>query len=186
MLIIILILTTIFAITIWHFFVENTDSYNFVVPPSRNQSFSQPIAINPDDIVAEIDENIGTPILLYLYTTWCASCKKQTPIINEISRKFQETKLHVISVAIDKNVNEYEIHNHLKNFGKIYFSPKFLLYSNNLVDLLATKNIHHSGYIPLTVLIDKNGRIAMRFTGSKSQHYIEKRIIKNLKKLDDN
>ena len=150
------------------------------IPDSSNKTYNNSQAISPNDIISQIEKNKNKPILLYLYTTWCGICKQQMPVINEISRKFQNTDLKVISVAIDKNIDDAAFLNYLQFYKNIYFQPQYLMYSDGLEDLLVNKGIKYNKIIPLTVLIDKEGIVKLRFTGYQNEKFITKKIIKTL------
>lgn len=177
----ILIVVAILSTIIWGRFVQNSTN-NLPIPESENKTYSAPLAIAPSDIITQIDANFGKPILLYIYTTWCGVCKQQFPIINEVARKFQQTDLKVIAVAIDKNIDAKNLINYLENYKNTYFAPEYLVYNDGLEDLLRQKNIRYNKIIPLTVLIDRGGEIEFRFTGYKGENYITRKIMKTLAK----
>jgi thiol-disulfide isomerase/thioredoxin len=170
------------AIIIWNYVIENPILPDIEIPESKNITYnlSKVSAITPGDIITIIDNNQGKPILLYLYTTWCPSCKKQLPIINEMARKFQSTDLQIVSVAIDRNIREQGLIDYLFYYGNIYFKPNYLVYSDGLVDLLQAKKIEYNNRIPLTVLINRDGKIASRFVGNKSEDFLNRKIMRSL------
>jgi thiol-disulfide isomerase/thioredoxin len=96
MIVFILIAAAVFSAITWKYLIYDS-AIDFKIPESSNQTYNQPIAILPNDILSQIDDNLGKPILLYVYTTWCGICKQQLPIINEMARKFQNIYLKVIS-----------------------------------------------------------------------------------------
>jgi thiol-disulfide isomerase/thioredoxin len=179
MIVAILILVAISSVIIWNN-ILNKETDNFKIPESNNTTYHNPIAISPSDVVNQIDNQKGKPVLLYIYTTWCSICKQQLPTINEISRKFQNTDLKVISVAIDKNIDDAALKNYLEYYQNIYFQPQYLVYSDGLGDLLSKKGVKYNKIIPLTVLIDRDGSIKSRFTGYKSAKSLARKIIKTL------
>jgi thiol-disulfide isomerase/thioredoxin len=179
MLVTIIIICALLATIIWKYFIENP-AINFQIPESTNKTFNHSIAITPNDIISQIEDSSGKPILLYIYTTWCSICKQQFPIINEMARKFQNTDLKIISVAIDRNIDGAALNNYLEFYQNIYFKPEYLVYNDGLEDLLKSKNIRYNKIIPLTVLIDRAGKIETRFTGTKSENYLNRKIIKIL------
>ena len=182
MIIVILIVAVFSSLFIWNKYVENAQIKNFKIPESSNIEYDihSPSALAPGDIISQIDLDSGKPILLYIYTSWCGVCKKETPIINEIARKFQNTDLKVIAVAIDKNFTAENLANYLNDFGKIYFKPSYLIHSDGLADLLKQKSINYNRRIPLVVTISKDGEVTSSSTGYKSEEFVTKKIIKML------
>lgn len=179
MIVTILIVVSILSIIIWNN-VINQELDNVKIPESNNKTYNHPTAISPSDIINQIENNKGRPTLLYIYTTWCSICKQQFPVINEISRKFQNTDLKVMSVAIDKNMDDANLQNYLQYYQNIYFQPQYLVYSDGLGDLLDKKGIKYNKIIPLTVLIDRDGSIKTRFTGYKGEKSLARKIVKTL------
>ncbi|MFT6386607.1 MAG: thiol-disulfide isomerase/thioredoxin [Rickettsiales bacterium] len=179
MIITIILICALLATIIWNYAIQDPTN-DLQIPESTNKTYNQSIAIAPNDVISQIEDAAGKPILLYIYTTWCGVCKHQFPIINEMARKFQNTELKVISVAIDRNIDANVLNNYLQSYQNIYFKPEYLLYNDGLENLLKSKNIRYNKIIPLTVLIDRNGKITTRFTGAKSENYLNRKIIKIL------
>ena len=68
------------------------------------------IIIQDDNIECIKDET--SYILFYFTATWCGPCQKIKPIIEEISKGVDESKLKVCMIDIDNNselVNKYNI-----------------------------------------------------------------------------
>ncbi len=179
MIVAILIAVAFLSMIIWNNII-NQELDNVKIPESSNKTYNYSQAISPSDIVNQIESNKGRPTLLYIYTTWCGVCKQQFPVINEIARKFQNTDLKVISVAIDKNIDAAALQNYLQFYQNIYFQPQYLVYNDGLEDLLDKKGIKYNKIIPLTVLIDRDGIVKTRFTGYKNERSLARKIIKTL------
>jgi thiol-disulfide isomerase/thioredoxin len=179
MIITIILISALLATIIWKYAIQDP-AINLQIPESDNKTFNHSIAIAPNDILSQIESASGKPILLYIYTTWCGICKQQFPTINEMARKFQNTDLKVISVAIDRNIDANALNNYLEFYQNIYFKPEYLVYNDGLEDLLKSKNIRYNKIIPLTVLLNRNGAVVTRFTGAKSENYLNRKIIKTL------
>lgn len=182
MIVIILIFVLGLAIFIWNKSSEQDAINHFQIPESNNITYETGIikSVSPSDILNELESNIGRPILLHLYTTWCSVCKKQLPEINELSRKFQNTDLKLIVVAIDKNITTEDLTSYLNYYGNIYFEVRHLVYSDGLAELLKQRSIPYDKKIPFTVLISQSGEVVNRFNGYKNKNYLQKRIVKLL------
>lgn len=182
MIFIILAFAAVVGFVMWNYLVENPPISDLKIPVSENHTYNldNSSTITPADIINEIDNNKNKPTLIYLYTTWCSVCKAQFPIVNELARKFQNTDLKIVAVAIDRNINNQAMANYLSVYGNIYFKPHYLLYQDGLEDLLKTKGIKFNKIIPLTVLINRNGAVAVSFTGQKGENYLTRKIMKSL------
>ena len=173
----ILITVTILSIIIWNNII-NREVVDIKIPSSDNNTFKELKALSPSNIVEQIESYEGKPILLYIYTTWCGICKKQFPEINEIARKFQNTDLEVLSIAVDRNIDGRSLINYLQYYQNIYFQPKYLLYGDGMKDLLNNKKIKYNNKIPFTSIINREGDVDVSFTGYKSRKFLTKKIIK--------
>ena len=115
-----LLITVLFS---WNFIVESYITSGLEITKSDNIAYStsQIDTVTTNDIIQEIERNKGNPILMHFYTTWCKVCRKSVPNINELARKYQNTNLKVISVAINKNLLESTLKIYLEQYGNIYF-----------------------------------------------------------------
>jgi thiol-disulfide isomerase/thioredoxin len=179
---IVIIISIFLGSFLWNSFVENPARLDVKIPQSNNITFNddKPLAMTTAQIANEFENFEGKPILLYIYTTWCPSCAKQTPVINEIAREFQNTDLRVITLAVDKGLGEEELKKHLSHLGELYFQPRYLSYKEGFVGFLKKKNISYQGRIPYTIFISQYGDIVTKYVGSKSHNYLRNKIIKEI------
>ncbi len=174
----ILIIAAILSIIIWDKFLDQ-EIDNTKIPASNNKTYQIPKSITPSDVVDQINQSQGKPILLYIYTTWCSVCKAQTPIVNQIARQFQNTDLKLIILAVDNNINGSALFNYLtQHYQNIYFQPQYLAYKENFEALLNQKAINYNKIIPFTAIINREGRVETKFNGYKGQQYIMRKLLK--------
>lgn len=107
-------------------------------------------------------------IVLNFWATWCAPCKKEIPLFNEIQEDFSED-IQFIGIAID-NARD------VKKFTQLI--P--INYPNLIGGLNATKLIveygNRSGSLPYTVFIDRSGKIASAASGKITKSFLLKQI----------
>ncbi len=182
MLFLVIVFGALIGMFFWQYFVENVARVDVQIPESKNISFnsSSPISMTTAQVANEFEKSENKPILLYIYTTWCKVCSKNFPIINEISREFQNTDLRVIALAIDRNLDAEALKEYLNQYGEIYFEPRFLGFKDGFVEFLQKQNISYSNRIPYTVLLSKDGEVVTKFAGMKSKNYLRNKIIKEL------
>lgn len=182
MLFLVIIIGALSGYFIWNYFVENAYNSDVQIPESNNISFSNelPKSYLVQQLSDDFEQYEGSPILFYIYATWCKNCAKFTPTINEIAREFQNTNLKVVTLAIDKNIESEALKNYLSRFGEIYFEPKYLVSKDGFVDFLSKKGIKYNKYVPFTVLMSSEGEIITKFSGSKSENYLRAKVIKEL------
>ncbi|MBU6339188.1 MAG: TlpA family protein disulfide reductase [Rickettsiales bacterium] len=182
MIFLVIILAICLGSVLWSFLIENPARLDVQIPKSNNITFnnSKAVAMTTAQLASEFENNEGKPILLYIYTTWCSSCVKQTPVINEIAREFQNTELKVIAIAIDKDLDSSRLQSHLNHFGDLYFEPRYLVFKDGFVEFLRKKKINYQGKIPYTIFISQYGDIVTKYVGAKSHNYLRNKIIKEI------
>lgn len=166
----------------WNFFVENPSYLDVRIPESKNITFNdeEPHPVTSSQIANDFEKFDGKPILFYVYTTWCSVCAQQLPQINEIAREFQNTDLQVITLATDRDLNPQELQQYLNKHGNIYFQPRYLAFKDGFIDLLKKKKIKYQGRIPFTVLMNRDGDVALKYVGVKGKNYLRNKVIKEL------
>jgi len=177
-----IIIFALIGLISWQYFIENVERSAAQIPQSKNIIFNDmaPIAMTTSQIVSEIEKYDEKPVLIYLYTTWCKICNENFAVINETAREFQNTDLQFIVLAIDRDITSDDLKQHLNKFGDIYFQSHFLAFKDGFREFLAKKGIHYKGHIPFTILLSRDGEVAMKFIGKKSKNYLRNKIIKVL------
>lgn len=93
----------------------------------------------------------GKVVLLDFWATWCTGCKEEMPWFMEFQDKYGARGLSSIGVALDddgwKTVRPY-VESHPINYPIAVADPAF------------AANYGFEGALPVTVLIDRTGRIA--------------------------
>ena len=60
---------------------------------------------DPEGRVLNLGALQGTPVLLNLWATWCAPCKKEMPLLDQLAADY-DGQVHVITVSQDLNGEE--------------------------------------------------------------------------------
>jgi len=110
----------------------------------------------------------GKVILLDFWATWCIPCKKEIPGFIELQKKFGDRGLQVIGLSVDDPLMA----------AKVYASDMKMNYPVLLAegkeDILKAYDPIPS--IPVSVIIDRQGRIVARHLGIASMDVFEKEI----------
>lgn len=182
MLFLIIIFCAIIASIFWRFYVVDQDILESEIQQSQNIRYSSSSIrpSEPRDIASQIQDAKGGPVLVYLYTTWCGSCKKNFPIFNEVAREFQNTGLRVVAIAIDADISGSKLSQFLSTKGDVYFQPQFLSSRNGFGDVLKEFNIKYSGRIPFTTVLSSKGDVLLKYIGSRPSRKLRLAIKKEL------
>lgn len=166
----------------WNYFVADFDNSDVKIPESKNITYNSktPNAMTAFQVANAFDKFEGHPVFLYIYTTWCGTCKKSTPKINEILRELQNTDLRVMTLAIDRDLDAQSLQNHLNGMGDLYFEPNYLAFKGGFKDFLAKRKIKYDNRIPFAVLISADGEVVKTISMTRSKRHIRNKIIKEL------
>ena len=97
----------------------------------------------------------GRVVLLDFWATWCGGCKTEIPWYMEFDKKYREHGLAVIGVAMDDEG--------MKVVGP-FIKQKGIDYTIVMGNDVLAKKYNLTG-MPLTLLIDRSGRIAVSHAG---------------------
>ncbi len=99
----------------------------------------------------------GRVVLVNLWATWCGPCRKEMPALNELQKQLGSKDFEVVAISVDLKGAEASAA-FLKETGvdalALYIDPK--------VTLL---NLFQAPGLPVTILIDRQGREAARLVG---------------------
>lgn len=100
----------------------------------------------------------GEVVLLNVWATWCVPCRAEIPELEALHRTHVDDGLHVVGVSVDSRGAEDEVRRFIEEMGMTYdvwWDP----------DQDAIQAFGAVG-VPLTVLIDRSGRVAWRHLGA--------------------
>jgi peroxiredoxin len=113
----------------------------------------------------------GKVVLLDMWATWCTGCKVEIPWYMEFQKKYQKRGLVSIGVAMDAEgwdkVTPY-VHQHPFNYPIVVGDEAFAA----LYDVTS---------MPVTLLIDRKGRVAEWHVGMVEKDAWEKQILRLLR-----
>jgi thiol-disulfide isomerase/thioredoxin len=125
-------------------------------PPNSVNSFETASFIKADGIEVSLGELRGKVVFLNFWATWCPPCIAEMPSINELHQKLQGNS-DVVFLMVDVDGNRERSQAFLNARG--YDMPLALSAGKIPPELF-------SGTLPSTVVLDKNGNIAMRHEGA--------------------
>lgn len=99
----------------------------------------------------------GKPLIINVWASWCGPCRDEMASIQHLHQQYGGKKFNIIGISTDDD---------------IYAAAKFLkdekLTFNNYIDHnLLLENMLGANTIPLTILIDANGRVLKKVRGSQ-------------------
>lgn len=100
----------------------------------------------------------GQVVLVNVWATWCVPCRKEAPELQALHEAHRGDGLRVVGVSVDNRGAEDQIRRFVEEYGMTYdiwWDP----------DGTAIEAFGAVG-VPLTVLIDREGRITWRHLGA--------------------
>ncbi len=122
----------------------------------------------------QLSENIGEgPVLINFWATWCIPCIAEMKQLKKIYKKYKDQGLQILSISIDDP----------KTVGRVKGMVKSKRYPFTI--LLDTNsevfNLYQGSNPPLSILIDKEGKIVYNHTGYRKGD--EKKVDKMIAEL---
>ena len=114
-----------------------------------------------------LPEMRGKIVLLHFYGTWCAPCEVEMPELVRLRRAYSEDILLMIGVAVNETEAERNVRQWIDKFTMTY--PQ----------ALATPEIVAAYWVqgvPITYIIDPEGRIRYRFEGERDFETLRRAI----------
>tara|TARA_Y100000588_G_scaffold85716_3_gene91022 strand:- start:3409 stop:3918 length:510 start_codon:yes stop_codon:yes gene_type:complete len=109
----------------------------------------------------------GEVVLLNLWATWCAPCRKETPFLQELFEEHEEDGLHLVGVSLDTGAATEQVERFVEDYGVTYtilHDPE-----NRAMELYRVLGL------PATFLIDREGVLQwMRYgpVGETDQEFL--------------
>lgn len=104
-----------------------------------------------------LDTFKGKVVVLNLWATWCAPCRKEMPSLDRLQARFADRPVTVLALSVDRAGPE-RVQAFLDEIGvkhlQVYRDPK----------AAATRTLRVPG-LPATILVDKEGREVGRVLG---------------------
>lgn len=133
----------------WQAFAESGDLTGFSAP-----SFSLP---DMDGKVVSLQAFRGKVILLNFWTTWCPPCRQEIPDLNDLQDRLRSRGFVIVAVSTDISGKT------LQDFLRKHRVSYIVLHDQE--SKVARQYKAYS--LPASFLIDRDGRIVERFTGSE-------------------
>jgi peroxiredoxin len=117
------------------------------------------LSFSADDLSGapwHLSDQRGKVVLLNIFATWCPPCRQETPGLVKLSRQFAGKQVAFVGVSVDEGGSAV-----VEQFVKQYGIPYPVLLPQPGDPLTAGVQA-----IPVTLLIDSQGRIAKHYVGA--------------------
>lgn len=115
-------------------------------------------------------DSTGQVRLLDFWATWCAPCREEIPMLNELHEKFSDQGLLILAIS-DIDEDAAVVGPFVEEHGVVY---------GNLLGSEEVMSTYKVLGLPTAYLIDREGRIVKKFFGPKPPRILEGEIVKLL------
>ena len=99
----------------------------------------------------------GKPLIINVWASWCAPCRQEMGSLERLSRRFWGTELNVIGISTDDYPER----------AKAFLRQSGVTFNNYIDSHLLLENMLGADRLPLTLLVDAQGRVLAKFYGAK-------------------
>ena len=104
----------------------------------------------------QLSELRGKPLLINVWASWCGPCRAEMGSLERLSRRYAGKQFNMIGISTDDDANA--AYDFLMRAG--------ITFDNYLDQKLTLENMLGADTIPLTLLIDAQGRVLKKIRGS--------------------
>ena len=110
--------------------------------------------LNVDD--RQLDDYRGKPLIINIWASWCGPCRAEMQSLEKLAGKYDKKQFNLIGISTD----DY------RKRALSLISQTKITFDNYIDKNLVLENMLGANRIPLTILVDKNGKVLKKFNGS--------------------
>lgn len=105
----------------------------------------------------KLSEFRGKPLIINVWASWCGPCISEMGSLQRLERRYGGKQFNVIGISTDDYVDRAEL----------FLKKTRTSFSNFIDSRLFLENMLGAERIPLTLLVDAQGRVLAKFYGAK-------------------
>jgi len=98
----------------------------------------------------------GKPLIINVWASWCGPCREEMGSLERLSKRYGGKKFQVIGISTDDDTNA----------AATYIKQAGVSFETFIDSKVFLENMLGANTIPLTLLIDSNGRVLRKVRGS--------------------
>lgn len=119
----------------------------------------------------KLSEQAGNVVLLNFWASWCAPCRQEMPLLNDLHNKYKALGFSVIGVNVEQETN----------LAKSFISSTPVDFPILFDDSNTASKLYDVSAMPTTVIIDRNGVVRHLHKGYQSgDEKLYQKIVKQL------
>ncbi len=108
----------------------------------------------------------GKPLIINVWASWCAPCRAEMSSLDNLARRFNGKQFNLIGISTDDDGSA----------AAAYIKEANLSFKNFLDSHVMLESMLGANTIPMTILVDANGRILEKVRGARewdSPEYVQ-------------
>jgi len=105
----------------------------------------------------KLSEYRGKPLIINVWASWCGPCRAEMGSLDRLARRYGGKKFNVIGISTDDD----------RNAADEYVRQAKLSFANYIDSKVFLENMLGANTIPLTVLVDAQGRVLVKVRGAR-------------------
>jgi len=98
----------------------------------------------------------GKPLIINVWASWCGPCRAEMASLERLAQRYNRKEFNLIGISTD----DY------RNRAEAFIKQTKINFENFLDSKLFLENMLGANTIPLTILVDANGRVVKKVRGS--------------------
>lgn len=107
---------------------------------------------------AKLSSFRGKPLLINVWASWCGPCRDEIASLDRLARRYNGREFNVIGVSTDDDPAA----------AAAFFRQYGISFANYIDHKLLLENMLGANRLPLTLLIDADGRVIKKIAGSRN------------------
>jgi thiol-disulfide isomerase/thioredoxin len=99
----------------------------------------------------------GKPLVINVWASWCAPCRAEMGSLDRLARRHNGRQFHIIGISTDDHADK----------AQAFVVGAGVSFDNYLDKNLVLENMLGANRIPLTVLVDKDGKVVRKVYGAR-------------------
>jgi thiol-disulfide isomerase/thioredoxin len=99
----------------------------------------------------------GKPLIINVWASWCGPCRAEMGSLQRLARRYGGRQFNVIGISTD----DY------RDRAELFLKATGTSFSNYIDQQLMLEHMLGATHLPLTVLVDAQGRVLARHVGAK-------------------
>jgi thiol-disulfide isomerase/thioredoxin len=105
----------------------------------------------------KLTELRGKPLIINVWASWCGPCRAEMGSLERLSRRYGGKQFNVIGISTDDHAN----------LAAAFLTQAKVTFDNYHDRTLLLESMLGANTIPLTVLVDAQGKVLLKVRGSK-------------------